>query len=194
MVADAAASGWKELQVSCTKSGDRLRSLRTAPPTVSCASSSSTCHPASASRFAATSPLGPPPTTTASTASESRPLSARCICSLLPGCLRPYPRVRALKRERRETTHGTHTASPAETGCGDRPAGQAGCEGRARRRTRLAACPAVSGLRLAVRVLRAPWSGPGDVPQRRLFAAGRDADRHGRRSRRFDRARGGPLP
>src|SRR5438552_81736 len=52
--------------MSCTNPGWISSALRTAPPGSGCASSTRTRHPASVSRFAATSPFGPAPITTAS--------------------------------------------------------------------------------------------------------------------------------
>ena len=52
--------------MSCTKPGCTSSALRTAPPTSGWASSTRTDQPRSARRFAATRPLGPAPTTTAS--------------------------------------------------------------------------------------------------------------------------------
>src|SRR5947209_6453350 len=49
------------------KPGAGPGALRTAPPGPGCSSKTTTSQPASASTFAATSPLGPAPTTTAST-------------------------------------------------------------------------------------------------------------------------------
>src|SRR3954452_18270047 len=51
--------------------------LRTAPPTVSSASSSRTSHPASARALAATRPFGPAPMTTASAVSADTSLDCR---------------------------------------------------------------------------------------------------------------------
>src|SRR4051795_3582086 len=52
--------------MSCSKSGSTLRSLWTAPPMCGRLSRTSTDHPASARRLAATRPFGPAPITTAS--------------------------------------------------------------------------------------------------------------------------------
>ena len=62
---DAAAIGWTAEQWSCTRPGTIICELRVPPPIVSLASSTVTSSPARASRAAAASPFGPPPTTIA---------------------------------------------------------------------------------------------------------------------------------
>ena len=63
---DAAPSGWIAEQTSCTNPGSVSSSERVPPPTTGPASTTSTRQPAIASVAAATRPLGPAPTTTAS--------------------------------------------------------------------------------------------------------------------------------
>ena len=60
---------------------DALAGMTTAPPTLSRASRSTTSHPASANVIAATSPLGPPPTTTASAVSWAPSLTGPIVAS-----------------------------------------------------------------------------------------------------------------
>src|SRR3954465_1445834 len=66
MAGEAAASGEKALKRSLVKPGSVIAPERTAPPGSDSASRTTTSQSRSASRFAATSPLGPDPTTTAS--------------------------------------------------------------------------------------------------------------------------------
>ena len=68
-VADDRAGGGERVERAeqvGDEAGRHALALRTAPPTSSCASTSTTSHPASASALAATRPFGPAPTTTAS--------------------------------------------------------------------------------------------------------------------------------
>src|SRR6478672_13228146 len=87
------------------KPGSVSSALRQPPPTVSLASYSVTLRPARAMRSAATSPFGPPPTTTASTAS-----------ALIVG----RPAVRASDQTRCASGHSTTTRAGPPSGSFER--------------------------------------------------------------------------
>ena len=74
--------------MSCWKPGSVSSSVRTAPPGVSAASSTSTWRPASASRIAAARPFGPAPMTTASLTSA---IWIAIWCSMLSDGSSPAP-------------------------------------------------------------------------------------------------------
>lgn len=65
-VGDAMASGWMAEHTSCTKPGNVSAFEREPPPISAAASTTRTRQPTPANTAAATSPLGPAPTTTAS--------------------------------------------------------------------------------------------------------------------------------